>query len=68
MAAVAISTVILRGTTARADVRLEGSRPNIVLIITDDQGYPPIGRHGHPWIHTPNLDDLHDRSVSNANG
>ena len=38
-------------------------RPNIVLIITDDQGYPPLARHGHPWIRTPNLDDLYDRST-----
>lgn len=42
---------------------LHASKPNIVLIITDDQGYPPIGRLGHPWIQTPNLDDLYDRSV-----
>ncbi len=42
---------------------LHASKPNIVLIITDDQGYPPIGRLGHPWIQTPNLDELHDRSV-----
>lgn len=42
---------------------LEGSRPNILLIMTDDQGYGPIGRHGHPWIHTPHQDDLFDRSV-----
>ncbi len=39
------------------------SKPNIVLIITDDQGYPPIGRHGHPWIRTPNLDELYDKST-----
>jgi arylsulfatase A-like enzyme len=37
--------------------------PNIVLIITDDQGYGPIGRHGHPWIKTPNLDALYDTST-----
>lgn len=42
---------------------LAGSRPNIVLVITDDQGYPPLGRHGHPWLRTPNLDQLHDQSL-----
>lgn len=42
---------------------LTGSRPNMIVIITDDQGFPPIGRHGHPWIQTPNLDQMHERSV-----
>ena len=37
--------------------------PNIILVITDDQGYPPIGRHGHPWLRTPNLDRLYDSSL-----
>jgi arylsulfatase A-like enzyme len=42
---------------------LAGKRPNIILVITDDQGFPPIGRHGHPWIQTPNLNKLHDAST-----
>ena len=42
---------------------LANSRPNVILVITDDQGYGPIGRHGHPWIKTPHLDELHDRST-----
>ncbi len=40
-----------------------GSRPNIVLIITDDQGYGDLSCHGNPILKTPNLDRLHAASV-----
>ena len=49
-------------STARAEP-LAGSRPNVILIMTDDQGYGPVGRHGHAWLRTPNLDALYDASV-----
>lgn len=42
---------------------LVGSRPNIVLIITDDQGYGELACHGNPTIRTPNLDQLHAESI-----
>ena len=42
---------------------LGGSKPNVILVITDDQGYGPVGAHGHPWIKTPNLDVLHGQST-----
>ena len=38
-------------------------RPNVVLIITDDQGYGDLSCHGNPVIKTPNLDKLHSESV-----
>ena len=38
-------------------------RPNIILILTDDQGYGDVGRHGNPILQTANLDRLHDESV-----
>jgi arylsulfatase len=31
--------------------------------MTDDQGYGPVWRHGHPWIKTPHLDQLYDQST-----
>ena len=40
-----------------------GKKPNFILVITDDQGHGPVGRHGHPWIRTPHLDKLHDTST-----
>ena len=42
---------------------LAGSKPNVILVITDDQGYPPIAAHGHPWLKTPNLATLHGEST-----
>ncbi len=39
------------------------SSPNIIFIMTDDQGYPAVGAHGHPWIRTPELDRMHAQSI-----
>jgi len=38
-------------------------RPNVVLILTDDQGYGDLGCHGHPVLQTPNMDKLYSDSV-----
>lgn len=41
--------------------------PNVVIVITDDQGYGDLGCHGNPVIRTPHLDALHSRSVRLTN-
>jgi arylsulfatase A-like enzyme len=46
---------------------LAAERPNVVLIITDDQGYGDFGAHGNSLIQTPNLDQLHAESVRFTN-
>jgi len=38
-------------------------RPNVLLIIADDQGWSDYGFMGHPDIHTPHLDRLAERSL-----
>ena len=40
-----------------------GKRPNIVLVITDDQGYGDLGCHGNTVINTPNMDLFHANAV-----
>jgi arylsulfatase len=42
---------------------LAGRRPNIVFVLTDDQGYGDLSCHGNPILKTPNLDRLHDEGV-----
>ena len=32
------------------------AKPDVILIMTDDQGCGDIAAHGHPFIETPNLD------------
>ncbi len=39
------------------------AKPNVILVITDDQGYGDIAAHGNPIIKTPHLDKLHGESV-----
>ncbi|MEO0795607.1 MAG: arylsulfatase [Verrucomicrobiota bacterium] len=38
-------------------------RPNVLLILTDDQGYGDFGCTGNPWLKTPHLDELYAQSV-----
>ena len=46
------------GNSNPLSTRANGPRPNIVLIMSDDQGYGDLGFHGNPDVHTPVLDSL----------
>ena len=37
--------------------------PNVVLILTDDQGYGDLSCHGNPVVQTPHLDRLYAESI-----
>jgi len=43
------------------------SGPNVILIITDDQGYGDLACHGNQYIETPHLDKLHSESIRFTN-
>ena len=38
-------------------------QPNVVLVMTDDQGYGDLACHGNPHLKTPHLDQLHSESI-----
>ncbi|BDS05893.1 N-acetylgalactosamine-6-sulfatase [Oceaniferula spumae] len=38
-------------------------KPNIIIVMTDDQGYGDLSCHGNPILKTPELDKLHAESV-----
>lgn len=56
IAAVAVAGAIIPGTLA-ADAKSPG-QPNIVLVMSDDQGWGQTGYNGHPILKTPNLDAM----------
>ena len=41
----------------------DNTHPNVILIITDDQGYGDMSCHGHPILQTPNIDRLSREGV-----
>ncbi len=57
-----VAVLIAQGACAPVEARAAGP-PNVVLVMTDDQGYGDLACHGNPMIRTPNLDRLHAESV-----
>ncbi|HYI76741.1 MAG TPA: arylsulfatase, partial [Chryseolinea sp.] len=43
------------------------AHPNVVLILSDDQGWGDLSLHGNPWIETPRLDSLAKSGVQLTN-
>ncbi len=37
--------------------------PNIIFILTDDQGYGDLSHHGNPWLQTPNMDKIAEQGI-----
>jgi arylsulfatase A-like enzyme len=55
-----LSLLVLLAAVAQAQ---HNQSPNIVFVITDDQGYGDLACHGNPVIKTPNIDTLYSESL-----
>ncbi len=54
-------------TAVSAAVRPPAVQPNVILVMTDDQGYGDFSCHGHPTLKTPNMDRLSRESTRLVN-
>jgi len=41
--------------TLMAGIVVTAQPPNVIIVMTDDQGYPELSVHGNPILQTPNL-------------
>jgi arylsulfatase A-like enzyme len=57
-----VACALLTLAAVRADAATP-ERPNVLIVITDDQGYGDLGCHGNPKIKTPHLDKFAAQSV-----
>lgn len=61
----ALAATALTPAHARPDAQ---TRPNIILIVTDDQGYRDVGFNGSTEIRTPNIDRIAREGVRFTRG
>ena len=55
---IALLGLLALGTLLSAATTGSSKRPNILFILTDDQGYGDLSLHGNPHLRTPTMDAL----------
>lgn len=55
--------VVAGAATAPSILRAQPRRPNVIILITDDQGYGDLSLHGNPHLQTPHLDSIGRQGV-----
>lgn len=52
------AAVLSLGSCVENQNRASAKKPNIIFILTDDQGWADLASYGHPYVKTPNMDRL----------
>lgn len=55
--------ILLASTMTAFAAPLKGSKPNIIFVITDDQGKGDLGCLGNPFIKTPHVDRFYQKAL-----
>jgi len=55
--------LLLFSTVAGAELQAPATQPNVILVLTDDQGWWDLGAHGNEAIETPVMDRLATQGV-----
>ena len=63
---VVFALLLLVGLAGAIGRGQQPARPNVVLIMTDDQGWGDLSAHKNPWVMTPNIDQLARQGASFA--
>ncbi len=62
-----LTGLLLAVVAPLASAQGKAKKPNVIVVITDDQGHGDLGFHGNPVIKTPNLDKFARQSVRMKN-
>ncbi|MBK3517520.1 arylsulfatase [Carboxylicivirga marina] len=55
--------ILILFTVTIATSAKEKQKPNVIIVLTDDQGYGEIAAHGNPHILTPHMDQLYHDGI-----
>lgn len=55
--------ILLAAVWFQTQSAIASDKPNVIVVMTDDQGYGDLSCHGNPVLKTPNLDQLYAESV-----
>ncbi len=62
-----LAALAIAFSVSSADAEEVSRRPNVIVILTDDQGFGDLGCHGNPVLKTPNIDRLAAEGVNLTN-
>ena len=60
----AICTILIGCASAEQDKSVSAAPPNVIIIMSDDQGIGDFGIHGNPIVQTPHIDEMARNSAS----